>query len=315
MRKPTFKKPQLGRTGGDVKLSGLKPPQFVADLYADLRDRRLLPLVALLLVAIVATPFLLGGGDGEDEFQAAPAIVEEAQAAASFAVVPAEPGLRDPARRLRHRQPRNPFAQPVAPTSGEGEGADAGIVGTVGSIDGDASVPTESAVPGGGGSSSAGASEPAPTTTTTTTITDVVIENNVTGHAIEVRGGFLGDLKREGGIEPMTTLPGEKNPVLVFVGLAEGGKGAIFLMDSNVTAYYGKAKCALDKVACATVELKPGDSATFAYGYGKTRYKLTLNRIYPIVERSGDADSVTATETEKADDPDQKKVDGKENER
>ena len=37
-------------------------PPFLVDLYYDLRDRRLLPLLALVLVAIVAVPFLLGGG-------------------------------------------------------------------------------------------------------------------------------------------------------------------------------------------------------------------------------------------------------------
>ena len=34
----------------------------VTDLYYDLRERRLLPLVALVLVAIVAVPFLLSSG-------------------------------------------------------------------------------------------------------------------------------------------------------------------------------------------------------------------------------------------------------------
>ena len=43
----------------------LKVPPFLIDLYYDLRDRRLLPLVALVVVAIVAVPFLLGGGSEE----------------------------------------------------------------------------------------------------------------------------------------------------------------------------------------------------------------------------------------------------------
>ena len=44
----------------------LKVPDFLRDLYYDLRDRRLLPLVALVIVAIVAVPFLLGGGSKEE---------------------------------------------------------------------------------------------------------------------------------------------------------------------------------------------------------------------------------------------------------
>jgi len=40
----------------------LKVPSLVKDLMADLRDRRLLPLVVLLVVAIIAVPLLLADG-------------------------------------------------------------------------------------------------------------------------------------------------------------------------------------------------------------------------------------------------------------
>ena len=45
----------------------LKTPDFLSDLYYDLRDRRLLPVVALVIVAIAAVPFLLGG-DSEEPY-------------------------------------------------------------------------------------------------------------------------------------------------------------------------------------------------------------------------------------------------------
>jgi hypothetical protein len=59
---PELKMPKL-------KGSEMKVPPFLSDLYYDLRDRRLLPLLALILVAIVATPFLLK----EDSPEPAPA--------------------------------------------------------------------------------------------------------------------------------------------------------------------------------------------------------------------------------------------------
>ncbi len=46
--------------GPELKMPEPKAPAFLADLYYDLRDRRLLPLLALVVVAIAATPFLLG---------------------------------------------------------------------------------------------------------------------------------------------------------------------------------------------------------------------------------------------------------------
>ena len=57
----------MKRIGPDLKMPELKVPPFFADLYYDLRKRGLLPIVGLILVAIVAVPFLLGGGSEEEE--------------------------------------------------------------------------------------------------------------------------------------------------------------------------------------------------------------------------------------------------------
>lgn len=296
LRKPNLdlKLPSLG--GG--RLSGpkvdVKAPKFASDLYADLRDRRLLPLVALLLVAIAAVPFLLGGGEDEEPaFVPGPTTTRGGPAeAASFAVVPSEPGLRDFRQRLGHRQARNPFNQPSAKASGGGGGGGGGGEQAATGGGGGGGDEIEVEVEGGSGSAPA-VGGPSPSTTTTTTTTDIVIESTVTGHALRAKAGFLGDVKQHPRIETMTTLPSEKNPVIVFVGLSKDEKGAIFLMTSDVTAYYGKARCVLDELACTTVELRPGKSATFAYGFGETRYKFTLQEIYPLVQTREDAASVT----------------------
>ena len=42
-----------------MRLPEVKTPKFLTDLVRDLRDRRLLPLVAVLVVAIVAVPIAL----------------------------------------------------------------------------------------------------------------------------------------------------------------------------------------------------------------------------------------------------------------
>ena len=51
---------------------------MLRDLYRDLRDRRLLPVVIALAVAIVAVPFLLGGGGSDPVSPSAPAVTSEA---------------------------------------------------------------------------------------------------------------------------------------------------------------------------------------------------------------------------------------------
>ena len=105
------------KKGPELKMPELKVPPFLVDLYWDLRDRRLLPLVALVVVAIVAVPFLLGGGSEElappafcgHRDVAAP--TREAAEAASLTVVQAKPGLRDYRKRLAGRKPTDPFKQ------------------------------------------------------------------------------------------------------------------------------------------------------------------------------------------------------------
>ena len=47
------------KKGPEIKLPDLKVPAPLVDLYYDLRERHLLPLVAVLLVAIVAVPIAL----------------------------------------------------------------------------------------------------------------------------------------------------------------------------------------------------------------------------------------------------------------
>jgi len=285
LSKPNLKLPNLGSKGASAPKTNLKPPKFAGDLYADLRDRRLLPLMALLLLAIVAAPILLAEKSGEESPAAVPvASPGGAQpSSASFAVVPAEPGLRSYRRRLAHREARNPFDQPISkPKTNSGEGGESSGEG------GESSPVSE----GGNVESGGSTSESVPTSGSQTT-TSVVVQKQVIGYSIDARAGFVGHIQPQKEIEPTTQLPNAKNPVVVFMGLTKDKKRALFLMTSNVTAYYGKGRCALDKQACQLLELKLGKSATFAYGYGESRYKLTLQKIVPVVSTQKAAATVT----------------------
>lgn len=277
-----LKRPQLSRKSSSGSKPGVKAPKFATDLYADLRDRRLLPLVALLLVAIAAAPFLLAGGDDEEvQATAPPAGGAVTAAQASFAVVPEQATLRDYRTRLRHREARDPFEQPLAPEQSEAGGdSESSTEGG-----GEPSLPVE-----GEAGVETGEEGSGPKTTT-----DIVVQNKVLGYEIEARTGYVGYVKPHGGIAPTAKLPNPKKPVVVFTGFSKDKKGALFLMSSNVTAYYGKARCVVDKQACQLVELRPGKSATFAYGYGESRYQVFVKRIVPVVATH----AVAATVTEK----------------
>ncbi len=265
-------------------MPALKVPKVARDLYADLRDRHLLALVAVLLIAIVAVPFLLAGkGEEQPAEPATPAFVPGASpgaAAASFSVVPADPGLRDYKRRLGHRQARNPFKGPTpeaASAKGGGEGSPSAGEGESPSS-GSAAGESGSAEVTDGGSASGGSDEGS------TTADEVVVEQKIVGYEIDTHAGFLGHIHDHEGIKPVAKLPSPQNPVVVFTGLSSDNKRALFLMSNSVTAYYGKGTCGLGGETCQVLELKQGQSATFAYGYGDTRYKLSLRKIVPVIE-------------------------------
>ena len=128
------------KKGPELKLPEIKVPGFLLDVYYDLRERHLLPLVAILLVAVVALPITLSGGSSESESpEAAIATPSAAVPTSGLVVAKAAPGLRDYRRRLEDRAPRDPFVQQY---TGEGSG-DAAAAGD--DTSGDASSSVESA--------------------------------------------------------------------------------------------------------------------------------------------------------------------------
>lgn len=293
MKKPNLnlKMPQLGRKSGAAQSRpGLKPPQFAADLYADLRDRRLLPLVAVLTVAIIAAPILLAG-QGEEEEPTLPAPSAGAAAQASFAVVPAETGLRDYRRRLGHREARNPFRQPPAPKpegGGEGGAESSSASGAVPGIGGEAAPVSEAPIPTAPSETGADAN--------TETTTDVVVERQIVGYTLNIKAGFEPPLQEQKGVPPMTKLPSPDNAILSYIGLSKDNQRALFLLDSSVTAYYGPVRCTLDKETCSVIEVKPGKTAIFVYGVEETKYRLKLEQITPVVRTREKAATVTTHE-------------------
>jgi hypothetical protein len=314
-------RPSLG--GPELHMPSVAVPKVVSDLYGDLRDRHLLPLVILLIAAMIAAPIMLpshSGGEEEAAAVAPAAAGSVSDAKYAFSVVPAESELRDPQKRLGHRRALNPFRTPASSQGGEakevagsessGESTPSAPEGTVikSSAEGGPAARTESETtvesspPASEGTTtpeviSAPPTEEAPSQSESSTKTEVVVNNQTVGYEIEAKAGFVPHATVQKGITPMTKLPNKEHPIVLFMGLSEDHKRALFLMTSGVTAYYG-GHCALDKESCQLLELKPGKSITFAYGYGESRYKVQLEGIVPVVKTSKQKGSVTKTTTE-----------------
>ncbi|HYJ22304.1 MAG TPA: hypothetical protein VEW07_09810, partial [Solirubrobacterales bacterium] len=116
------------KKGPEIKLSELKVPPILSDLYWDLRDRYLLPAVVVLVLAIVAVPLVIGGSsdpswqESVEDGSVAEEIagISAVPAATGELVAKAAPGLRDYRRRLHDLEESDPFVQQF---SGGGEGA------------------------------------------------------------------------------------------------------------------------------------------------------------------------------------------------
>jgi hypothetical protein len=300
---PELKMPKL--KGGELKV-----PPFLSDLYWDLRDRRLLPVVALVLVAIVAAPFLLGGGSDEN---AAPSIgpIEGTTASKpTLTVVQAEPGLRNYKKRLRRRRPSDPFRPRF--TAPMLHGAKLQSTSTTSSTPSTSSSTTTKGSPGTGSATSNSQPAPSPNSPPATTAPGGPTENAGPPHntgsphntgkpeglvyyafAIDVQVTKI-ESKKGGGTEktgptmhhgvlPPTPLPGAKAPVVTYIGVSPKTHKPLFVVSPDVSSVYGEGKCVAGTDTCQVIELEQGFPETFLYGENDVRYKINVVKIEPVV--------------------------------
>jgi len=280
---PELKMPKL-------KGSEMKVPPFLSDLYFDLRERRLLPLVILILVAIVATPYLLAGGSDEPGPTPVPGPVAGGNtptSAKTLTVVKAAPGLRNYKKRLEHRDPTNPFKQRF--DGAKLEGGQLNEVATTASGGGSSTTiettttneyeSTTGAPAGAGGEDSDGNGIPDGVTLYT-----YVLDLQIT--RIETRPN--GTHQKTGpklheDVKAPTALPGEKAPVVTYLGMgAKEPRLPMFLVSPEVTAIYGEGKCISGTGSCQLIALEKGFPVTFVYGENDVRYKINLLDVTPV---------------------------------
>jgi hypothetical protein len=260
----------------NLKRPDLKVPPFLSDLFYDLRERHLLPLVALLLVAIVAAPILLSQSESNETKpppNPAPGGSESGSAQAALAVVRAAPGLREPSKRLKRRKPRDPF-KPKFVNRPLGES-------TVTTTETPATTETpKSGGEGSGGSEEAGGTPPAggaesgkPNLTYYTTAAKIKIVRSETkpdGKTVHdppiIRPRVL----------PATTLLGEKTQIVTYMGLVPKSMHPGFLISSKVTGVFGEGQCIAGTETCQLIELKINEPEVFVYGPNEVRYRIVV---------------------------------------
>jgi hypothetical protein len=273
----------------DLKLPEMKVPAVLSDLFYDLRERRLLPLVALLGVALVAVPFLLSDSGPEAEEPSAPSAPEagasSAREVSQLTVVETDHGLRKPEKRLGHRSPTDPFVQQyTGPVNGGAEVAQAST-STSGSTT-STSATTEGGSEAGGAAPTAPPSSTSPTQpprdeeiTVFTFAVDLKIVKTTTDAAGEKTKDEPETRER---VLPSTTLPGKKAQVVTYMGISPKTKKPLFMVSADVTSIFGEAECLAGAANCQLIELEEGFPITFLYGPNDVRYKITVLDIEPI---------------------------------
>ena len=313
------------KSGPELKmpdLRGIHPPAFVEDLYYDLKDRRLLPLVALVIVAIVAVPFLLSGESEAPEVHAGLAGGGAATGSGSrsaLTVVRAEPGLRDYRKRL-HRKPSDPFKQHfTAPqlagthlgSGGEEEASTANgttktasrstntsttIESSESSVikrttreengvvraETETSGPTESDSQGGSsqqgqsgsGKGGAGANGGGSGWAAFAVNVRIRVAATLPDGTVE-----MGDPVTRSRVRAPAAIPGEKTPVVTYLGANLKTGNLVVMVSEEVTSVFGEAKCLMGRQACQLLEVEAGMPTTFVYGQSAKRYKVTFTKL------------------------------------
>ncbi len=264
------------KKGPEIKLPTRMPelrvPDFLSEIYHELDERHLLPLVIVLVVAIVAVPVALSESSQPTAAPATPATGAANASSSGSRIVVAKslPGLRDYRKRLNGLRAKDPFKQQFA--NAEAEGA----------------VPSEetpSTVPSEEGSGPSGAGGP-PSTSEGGTHT-VTHELKYFSWEIDVRIVPVSSNGKPSKAKPtvlrnqpeLTMLPGHNTPALIFIGPSSDRKKALMLVSSNVTTVFGDAICVLGGEACEMLALEPGVPETISYGGNQRIFRVELLKI------------------------------------
>jgi hypothetical protein len=249
-----------------------KLQKFFGDLVYDLRNRGLLPVVALLLVAMVAVPIVISSGGSSSAPGAGGALEEAANAApeGEAAVLAYNPGLRDYKQRLDQLQAKDPFRRQFS----QAAAAAAALTGTVTGGDGGTAPATDTGtVQGSGGS-------PSRKTTKTKTKTKtryLYFQTDVlTGESTQP----LTPLNRVAALAP---LPSAATPVLIYLGPNADGSYALFLVSNQVSSVTGSGLCIPAPEDCSLLALARDQTGVLVSKADSKTYLIKVVRIRRVV--------------------------------
>jgi hypothetical protein len=247
---------------------------FFLDLWQDLREKRLWPVAAGLLAAIVAIPavMLKPASDASPE----PLAVTPAPKLETLPTVKVDTSTSHNSQLKTFKQ-RDPF-KPLAELKKTDSSSSADAPSST-------SAPASSASSSSPGSTSdttpiTTPSSP-PITTPGTPSSDSTTPVKWFRYTADISFGEKGSEKKIAGVKDFTLLPDEKTAAIVFMGVADDAKSAIFFVADPAFTPSGEGECN-DKEDCRFVKLSLGDKhdeETFTSLDGSVVYNLKLLKL------------------------------------
>jgi hypothetical protein len=277
----------------------VQSPQFLTDLYSDLRDRRLLPLIVVLLAGMVVVPIALSSSPKSQTTEAATATaapVANKSPLLNQQVALSDPGIRKYQTRLRGDAATDPFLPRVQGTGkssnsgGSTTAATGGLTSTSNtSASSGADVPLTAEGQAAAAAANGSTAPTAPVSGSPTTPTAPTTQSKFFFYRIKTKAGEVGgDMKVRDNVDAVTSLPSDQVPALAFLGVSTNSafqaQTAIFLVNSGVSLVSGTGTCSLTGTQCQLVALKPGEHADVTWTDGKT-YRVTLVK-FNLISRS-----------------------------
>ncbi len=282
---------------------------FLSSIKADLLDRRIVPLVALVAVAlVVAAGYAVLGGGSSTATPSAAVSPGVTRAARGIAVIAATPGkavaeTTSGTSAQRGGTSRNPFA----PLPGTGatkstvtSKSSTALAGATSAAPSSSSSGSGSSTPGSG---SHGGTGPAPTTPSKPaapakpqTVYHVAVLFGVVPAEPPAEGVQLTPYEN---LKLLTPLPSSKQALIVFRGVTAGGKSATFTLVGEAILH-GIAACLPSASQCQAIDLQVGQSEKLEYlppsGQPVT-YELKIVSIAPSSASSASVKSVLREES------------------
>ncbi len=263
---------------------------FLGSVKADLLDRRLLPIVALVVLGLVAAiAYTVLGGSSSTSTSTPTAAVStgSATAPAGLAVsqstsekaVAETTGGASQQRRGAARNPFTPLPEPKAKTQVASSSSSSSSSSTTSS-----SSSSGSGSQGSGGSSPSTPSKPS-TPAKPKTIYHVSVQFGELPAGVTVQ---TAQLKAFEDLKLLTPLPSAQQPLIVFRGVTSAGKSATFTIVGE-DILHGQAKCLPSASQCEAIDLKPGQSEQIEYISATGQAVLDELRIVSIVSAQASA--------------------------